>query len=193
MHADPGPVLLMADTGHVVAFLTVSIRFCFYCLRWLMARNRTVSWAKSICFPSCPSSQLPFPLFKVGLPFNHACVPLLWSGGGGPLLSPHGAVIGNLVTALNFKFWHSWRAAIHLLARRTARGFSRNPLIVLNTNNIYIHRDETKFTAGFWSWLQDCLIPALRSPASSWNPLCWRESHTPFLPVATHRSLESVP
>lgn len=70
----------------------------------------------------------------------------------------HSSVIGNLVTALNFKFWHSCGAAIHLLAKHTARGFSWNPLIVLNTNNIYIHWDEAKFTAGFWGWLQDSLI-----------------------------------
>ena len=68
------------------------------------------------------------------------------------------SVIGNLVTVLNFKFWHSCGAAIRLLARHTARGFSRNPLIVLNTNNIYIHWDEAKFTAGFLGWLQDSLI-----------------------------------
>ena len=70
----------------------------------------------------------------------------------------HSSVIGNLVTVLNFKFWHSCGAAIRLLARHTAQGFSRNPLIVLNTNNIYIHWDEAKFTAGFWGWLQDSLI-----------------------------------
>lgn len=89
------------------------------------------------------------------------------SQGRGSLRFSHSSVIGNLVTVLNLKFWHSRGAAIHLLARHTARGFSRNPLIVLNTNNIYIHCDETKFTAGFWGWLQDSLIPrtSTHSPA----------------------------
>lgn len=71
---------------------------------------------------------------------------------------PPRSVSGNLVTALNLKFWHAYGASIHLLARHTARGFSRNPLIVPNTNNIYIHYNETEFTAGFWGWLQDSLI-----------------------------------
>lgn len=57
----------------------------------------------------------------------------------GSLPFSHSSVIGNLVTVLNFKFWHLYGAGIHMLARCTAPGFSRNPLIVLNTNNIYIH------------------------------------------------------
>lgn len=88
----------------------------------------------------------------------------------------YSSVIGNLVTVLNFKFWHLCGAAIHLLARRTAQGFSRNPLIVLNTNNIYIHWEETKFTAGFWGWLQDSLIlnflSVLLPPRILWL-CCW--------------------
>lgn len=80
------------------------------------------------------------------------------SQGRSSLPFSHSSVIGNLVTVLNFKFWLLCGTAIHPLARHTARGFSRNPLIVLNTNNIYIHWDEAKFTAGFWGWLQDSLI-----------------------------------
>ena len=91
--------------------------------------------------------------------FHHArCASYLWKPRKTFLPFSHSSVIGNLVTVLNFKFWHLCGAAIRLLARHTARGFSRNPLIVLNTNNIYIHWDEAKFTAGFWGWLQDCLI-----------------------------------
>lgn len=91
------------------------------------------------------------PLITLGVFLLHG------SQGGGSLPFSHSSVIGNLVTVLNFKFWHLYGTAIHLLARRTARGFLRNPLIVLNTNNIYIHWDETKFTAGFWGWLRDSL------------------------------------
>lgn len=64
---------------------------------------------------------------------------ILRSQGRGSLPSLFSTVTGNLVTVLNFKFWHLHGATIHLLARHTAQGFSRNPLIVLNTNNIYIH------------------------------------------------------
>lgn len=74
----------------------------------------------------------------------------------------HRSVIGNLVTVLNLKFWHLCGAAIHLLARHPAQGFSRNLLMVPNTTNIYIHRCETKFTSGFWGWLRDSLIPDFR-------------------------------
>lgn len=100
------------------------------------------------------------PLIMLGVPLIHG------SPGRGSLLFSPSSIIGNLVTALNFKFWHSCGAAIHLLARQTAQGFSRNPLIVLNTNNIYIHWDETKFTASFWGWLQDTVIlTSMLSPA----------------------------
>lgn len=100
------------------------------------------------------------PLIMLGVPLIHGSL------GRGSLLFSPSSVIGNLVTALNFKFWHSCGAAIHLLARQTAQGFSRNPLIVLNTNNIYAHWDETKFTASFWGWLQDAVIlTSMLSPA----------------------------
>lgn len=104
------------------------------------------------------------PLITLGVFLLHG------SRGRGSLPFSHSSVIGNLVTVLNFKFWHLYGTAIHLLARCTARGFLRNPLIVLNTNNIYIHWDETKFTAGFWGWLWDSNpeFPAC-SPASQ-NP-----------------------
>lgn len=43
-----------------------------------------------------------------------------------PALGP-AAVVGNLVTVLHVKFWHSCGGAIHLLARHPARAFQERP------------------------------------------------------------------
>lgn len=153
-------------------------------------------------------SSFHFPArLRAALPFVLLGTFLLHGPGRRSCPFSRGSVMGNLVTVLNLKFWHSCGGAIHLLARHPARGFSRNPLIVLNADNIYIHCDEAKFTAGRWGWLQHALIPdfpglrlpcrAPREQAAAGGHTAVRPPHGPprtgLVPARTRSALPAPP